>query len=71
MLPAGLSACSKEESNIDTSSMASIGPFNELEKGPFPKITHHTTALSWHITLHPPSAPHKKPAARNDQNQYD
>ncbi|MFT9600728.1 ubiquinol-cytochrome c reductase iron-sulfur subunit [Mesobacillus sp.] len=36
-MPAGLSACSKEESNIDTSSMAIIGPLNELEKGPFPK----------------------------------
>ncbi|CAM3823031.1 hypothetical protein METH109765_06790 [Mesobacillus thioparans] len=34
-LPAGLSACSKEESNIDTSSMVNLGPLNELEKGPF------------------------------------
>lgn len=37
VLPLGLSACSNNQKNIDTSAMANIGPLSELEKGEFPK----------------------------------
>src|SRR5690625_206587 len=37
LLPIGLTACSNDEENIDTSSMANLGPLEELKKGEFPK----------------------------------
>lgn len=37
VLPIGLAACSNEKGNVDTSTMANLGPLSELEKGEFPK----------------------------------
>jgi menaquinol-cytochrome c reductase iron-sulfur subunit len=36
VLPLSLAACSSK-SQADTSSMANLGPLDELKKGPFPK----------------------------------
>jgi menaquinol-cytochrome c reductase iron-sulfur subunit len=37
VLPIELAACSNDKKNIDTRSMANLGPLSELEKGEFPK----------------------------------
>ncbi|GAB3806421.1 ubiquinol-cytochrome c reductase iron-sulfur subunit [Virgibacillus kimchii] len=37
ILPISLAACNNDEKSIDTSTMANLGPLEELEKGEFPK----------------------------------
>jgi menaquinol-cytochrome c reductase iron-sulfur subunit len=44
ILPLGLTACNNK-TRVDTSSMASLGPISELEKGEFPKKVPYKTTV--------------------------